>query len=99
MTEAPTAAQRSAVETAAQAVLDACADFPASTLADLYDPLAMPRRTVPWTAATAANPSPATATASNTSSPSTKNSPPPSPRRQSRGANAQRDSARLPDAV
>ena len=36
------AAQRSAVETAAQAVLDARAAFPASTLADLYDPLAMP---------------------------------------------------------
>ena len=37
--EAPTRAQRSAVERAAQRVLDACA---ASTLADLYDPLAMP---------------------------------------------------------
>ncbi|MCX6982886.1 MAG: class I SAM-dependent DNA methyltransferase [Verrucomicrobia bacterium] len=40
--EAPTPAQRSAVERAAQAVLDARAKFPASTLADLYDPLAMP---------------------------------------------------------
>ncbi len=40
--EAPTPAQRSAVEKAAQAVLDARAKFPASTLADLYDPLAMP---------------------------------------------------------
>jgi len=30
------------VERAAQAVLDARAKFPASTLADLYDPLAMP---------------------------------------------------------
>jgi hypothetical protein len=32
----------SAIETAAQAVLDARAQFPGSTLADLYDPLAMP---------------------------------------------------------
>ena len=40
--EAATPAQRSAVEKAAQAVLDARAKFPASTLADLYDPLAMP---------------------------------------------------------
>lgn len=32
----------SAIETAAQAVLDARAQFPDSTLADLYDPLAMP---------------------------------------------------------
>jgi hypothetical protein len=40
--EAPTPAQRSAVEAAAQRVLDARAAFPASTLADLYDPLAMP---------------------------------------------------------
>ena len=38
--EAATPAQRSAVEKAAQAVLDARAKFPASTLADLYDPLA-----------------------------------------------------------
>ena len=40
--EAPTPAQRRAVEAAAQRVLDARAAFPASTLADLYDPLAMP---------------------------------------------------------
>ena len=33
---------RAAIETAAQAVLDARAQFPDSTLADLYDPLAMP---------------------------------------------------------
>ena len=30
------------METAAQAVLDARAQYPASTLADLYDPLTMP---------------------------------------------------------
>ena len=40
--EAATAAQRSAVKKAAQAVLDARAAYPASTLADLYDPLTMP---------------------------------------------------------
>ncbi len=34
--------QRQAIETAAQAVLDARARFPDATLADLYDPLAMP---------------------------------------------------------
>ncbi len=34
--------QISAIETAAQGVLDARAKYPASTLADLYDPLAMP---------------------------------------------------------
>ena len=34
--------QRMAVEAAAQAVLDARAQHPTSTLADLYDPLAMP---------------------------------------------------------
>ena len=39
---APTPAQRRAVEAAAQRVLAARAAFPASTLADLYDPLAMP---------------------------------------------------------
>jgi hypothetical protein len=33
---------RAAVEAAAQAVLDARAQYPTSTLADLYDPLAMP---------------------------------------------------------
>jgi hypothetical protein len=37
-----TAAQRRAIASAAQAVLDARARFPASSLADLYDPLAMP---------------------------------------------------------
>src|SRR5438128_419084 len=35
-------AQKAAVEKAAQAVLDARAQFPGSTLADLYDPVAMP---------------------------------------------------------
>ncbi len=40
--EAPTPAQRSAVEKAAQRVLDARAVFPSASLADLYDPLAMP---------------------------------------------------------
>jgi hypothetical protein len=34
--------QRAAVEAAAQVVLDARAQFPTSTLADLYDPLTMP---------------------------------------------------------
>lgn len=34
---------RSAIEVEAQGVLDARADFPDSTLADLYDPLTMPR--------------------------------------------------------
>jgi hypothetical protein len=38
----PTDKQRAAIETAAQAVLDARAQFPQSTLADLYDPLTMP---------------------------------------------------------
>jgi hypothetical protein len=38
----PTKKQRAAVEAAAQAVLDARAQFPQSTLADLYDPLTMP---------------------------------------------------------
>jgi hypothetical protein len=40
--EPPADAQRAAIEAAAQAVLDARAAFPGSTLADLYDPLAMP---------------------------------------------------------
>ena len=40
--EAPTAVQRLAVEKAAQRVLDARSGFPGATLADLYDPLAMP---------------------------------------------------------
>lgn len=38
----PSDTQRKAIESAAQAVLDARAQFPSSTLADLYDPLAMP---------------------------------------------------------
>lgn len=38
-----TDAQKQAVETAAQRVLDARAAFPGQTLADLYDPLAMPK--------------------------------------------------------
>lgn len=40
--EAPSEKQRAAVEAKAQAVLDARARFPASSLADLYDPLTMP---------------------------------------------------------
>jgi hypothetical protein len=40
--EAPSDAQRAAIEAAAQSVLDTRAQFPGSTLADLYDPLAMP---------------------------------------------------------
>jgi len=40
--ESPTAKQREAIESTAQAVLDTRAQFPGSTLADLYDPLAMP---------------------------------------------------------
>lgn len=40
--DAPTDKQRTAVEAAAQAVLDARAQFPQSSLADLYDPLTMP---------------------------------------------------------
>ncbi|MCB0781719.1 MAG: class I SAM-dependent DNA methyltransferase, partial [Flavobacteriales bacterium] len=40
--EAPTDAQPQAVEEAAQGVLDARAQFPGSSLADLYDPLTMP---------------------------------------------------------
>jgi hypothetical protein len=40
--EVPTDKHRAVVEAAAQAVLDARAAFPDSTLADLYDPLAMP---------------------------------------------------------
>ncbi len=38
----PTDKQRATVEVAAQAVLDARAQFPQSSLADLYDPLTMP---------------------------------------------------------
>ncbi|MFZ4779692.1 MAG: class I SAM-dependent DNA methyltransferase, partial [Terrimicrobiaceae bacterium] len=40
--ENPTAQQNAAVEAKAQAVLDARAKYPLSTLADLYDPLTMP---------------------------------------------------------
>jgi hypothetical protein len=40
--ESPTDKQREAIESAAQAVLDTRAQFPGSTLADLYDPLTMP---------------------------------------------------------
>ena len=40
--ETPRAKQRAAVEAAAQAVLGARKKFPNATLADLYDPLAMP---------------------------------------------------------
>jgi hypothetical protein len=40
--ENPTEKQKQAIEAAAQAVLDARAQFPESTLADLYDPLTMP---------------------------------------------------------
>jgi hypothetical protein len=38
----PSDKQRAAIETAAQTVLDARAQFPNATLADLYDPLTMP---------------------------------------------------------
>jgi hypothetical protein len=40
--KSPTEEQQGAVEKAAQAVLDARAQFPDSSLADLYDPLSMP---------------------------------------------------------
>ena len=40
--ENPTPKQRAAVEAAAQGVLDARAEFPNATLADLYDPLSLP---------------------------------------------------------
>ena len=40
--QSPTDNQRATVEAAAQAVLDTRKAFPAATLADLYDPLAMP---------------------------------------------------------
>ena len=40
--ENPTEKQTQAIEAAAQAVLDARAQFPESSLADLYDPLTMP---------------------------------------------------------
>jgi hypothetical protein len=68
--ESPTDAQRAAIESAAQTVLDTRAQFPGSTLADLYDPLTMPpallkahprsstRRSMPPTAARASRPTP-----------------------------------------
>jgi hypothetical protein len=40
--QTPTDKQRATVEAAAKAVLDTRTEFPSSTLADLYDPLAMP---------------------------------------------------------
>ena len=40
--ENPTDKQKQAIEAAAQGVLDARADFPEASLADLYDPLTMP---------------------------------------------------------
>ena len=40
--EAPTGAQRAAIESAARAALDTRTQFPGATRADLYDPLAMP---------------------------------------------------------
>ncbi|MBU1237062.1 MAG: class I SAM-dependent DNA methyltransferase [Gammaproteobacteria bacterium] len=40
--ENPTDKQRAAIEAAAQGVLDARAQFPGASLADLYDPVAMP---------------------------------------------------------
>ena len=40
--ENPTEKQVQAIETAAQKVLNARAEFPNSSLADLYDPLTMP---------------------------------------------------------
>ena len=40
--ENPTNAQKQKVEAAAQAVLDARANYPGSSLADLYDPVTMP---------------------------------------------------------
>ena len=40
--DAPSDKHRTAIEAAAQAVLDARAAFPDSTLADLYDPITMP---------------------------------------------------------
>ena len=41
--EKPTAKQQAAVKVAARRVLDARKEFPDATLADLYDPLAMPK--------------------------------------------------------
>lgn len=44
--QAVTEKQKAAVETAAQNVLDARKEFPDATLADLYDPVAMPPKLV-----------------------------------------------------
>jgi type I restriction-modification system DNA methylase subunit len=44
--ENPSEKQTKAIETAAQKVLDARAEFPGSSLADLYDPLTMPPQLV-----------------------------------------------------
>ncbi len=44
--ENPSEKQIKAIETAAQKVLDARAEFPGSSLADLYDPLTMPPQLV-----------------------------------------------------
>jgi hypothetical protein len=41
--ESPTEKQKAAVEAKAQRVLDVRAEYPATSLADLYDPLATPR--------------------------------------------------------
>jgi hypothetical protein len=71
----PSDKQRAAIEAAAQAVLDARAQFPQSSLADLYDPLTMPP-------ATAKPPSPATRSAWNSCSSSISNSPACCPPRQ-----------------
>jgi len=81
--EAPSAKQRARVETAAQAVLDARKKFADATLADLYDPLAMPPALVKAHAdldravELCYRPQPLTTTgsASNISSRSTRNSP------------------------
>ncbi len=40
--DSPSASQKQKIESAAKAVLDARAEFPQSSLADLYDPLTMP---------------------------------------------------------
>ena len=40
--ESPTDKQKQSIKTTAQGVLDARAEFPESSLADLYDPLTMP---------------------------------------------------------
>ncbi|MDP2639259.1 MAG: hypothetical protein Q8Q16_01135, partial [Betaproteobacteria bacterium] len=40
--DAPTSAQQQKIEAVAQGVLDARAEFPDASLADLYDPLTMP---------------------------------------------------------